>query len=77
MEIWRGIYETYCEKNLNIQPPDPSAHEYFRTNTIEEKYGMTKEQIEEFENFLSEIIIDAERRGFYAGMKITLRLISE
>lgn len=77
MEVWREIYEAYCERNLDIQPPYPSAHEYIRTNRLEEKYGMTKEQIEEFENFLSTTIIDAEKRGFYAGMKIALRLISE
>lgn len=38
---------------------------------------MTEKQIEEFENFISNIIIDAEKRGFYAGIKIALRLISE
>ncbi|MDE7362976.1 MAG: hypothetical protein K2N38_13700 [Oscillospiraceae bacterium] len=77
MEIWREIYEAYCERNLNIQPPYPSAKEYIKTKKIEKEYGMIEEQIEEFENFLSDITTDAEKRGFYAGMKIALRLISE
>lgn len=67
----------YCEGNLNIKPHDPSAHEYYKTSEIEKNYNMTEEQIEEFENFISNIIIDAEKRGFYAGIKIALRLISE
>lgn len=77
MEIWRNIYEQYCEGNLNIKPPEPSAHENYRVLDIEKKHNLTQKQIEEFENFLSEVIIDAEKRGFYAGMKIALRLISE
>ncbi len=77
MEIWRKIYEQYYEGSLNIKPPDPSAHEIYKSLEMEKKHDMTQEQIEEFEDYITDVIIDAEKRGFYAGMKIALRLISE
>lgn len=77
MEIWRNIYEQYCEGNLHIKPPEPSAHENYKALDMEKKHNMTQDQIEEFEDYISDVIIDAEKRGFYAGMKIALRLISE
>ncbi len=78
MTVWRTIYERYCEGDLDIKPPLQTVYSEIRLKAFEDDMGITGDMArEKFENKLSELCIDAEKRGFYAAVKIMLRLISE
>lgn len=78
MSVWRTIYERYCEGDLDIKPPLQSVYGETRLKKLESVIGVTdNKSIERLENEIAMMCIDSERRGFYAAMKIMLRLISE
>lgn len=77
MEIRQGIYNAYCEGLLDIEPELPSVFDENKLNRLKESLGITGDDLEHFDTVFSEFTIDAERRGFYAGLKIILRLLSE
>ncbi len=77
MEIRRQLYEAYCEGLLSVEPPLPSAFDEGRLHRLKESLGITGENEERFDNVFAAFTIDAEKRGFYAGLKVVLRLLSE
>lgn len=77
MHIWRKIYDDYCEGLLSIEPILPTANDEVRLKRLEEEFGVDPENKEKFENVFTELTVEAEMRGFYVGLKIALRLLSE
>ena len=72
------IYDRYCEGDLDIKPPLQSVFGEMRLKQLERDIGITGDKsIEKLENEIAMMCIDSERRGFYAAIKIMLRLISE
>lgn len=61
----------------DIEPELPSVFDENRLRTLKESLGITDDDLERFDAVFSEFTIDAERRGFYAGLKVILRLLSE
>ncbi len=78
MTVWRTIYERYCEGDLDIKPPLQTVYSELRLKTFEDDMGITGDMArEKFENMLSVLCIEGETRGFYAAVKIMVRMISE
>lgn len=77
MEIRRGIYEAYCEGLLSVEPEKPSVFDEGKIRRLKEKLGITGSDEERFDTVFAELTTDAEQRGFYAGLKVVLRLLSE
>lgn len=77
MSILEPIYNAYCEGEFTLQLLEPTPKENARLTELENKLGMTAQQIEELETIFYEIYINTERRGFYAGFKTAVRLIAE
>ena len=78
MSVWKMIYDRYCEGDLDIKPPLQSVFGEMRLKQLERDIGITGDKsIEKLENEIAMMCIDSERRGFYAAIKIMLRLISE
>lgn len=77
MEIRRQLYEAYCEGILSVEPPPEAANNERKLKSLKEKIGVSGKDGEHFDNVLAELLIDAERNAFYAGVKIILRLLSE
>ncbi len=78
MQVWKIIYDRYCEGDFDIKPPLQSVHSEIRLKRLEENIGVVGEKPrEKLEDEITKMCIDSERRGFYAALKIMLRLISE
>ena len=78
MSVWKMIYDRYCEGDLDIKPPLQSVFGEMRLKQLERDIGVTEgKSLEKLENEIAMMCIDSERRGFYAAIKIMLRLISE
>ena len=72
------IYDRYCEGDLDIKPPLQSVYGEMRLKRLESDIGIIDDKsIEKLENEIAMMCIDSEKRGFYAAVKIMLRLISE
>lgn len=61
----------------DIEPELPSVFDENKLRSLKESLGITDDDLERFDAVFSEFTIDAERRGFYAGLKVILRLLSE
>ena len=78
MSVWKMIYDRYCEGDLDIKPPLQSVYGEMRLKRLESDIGIIDDKsIEKLENEIAMMCIDSEKRGFYAAVKIMLRLISE
>lgn len=78
MSVWSTIYDRYCEGDLDIKPPLQSVYGEMRLKRLESDIGVIDDKSrEKLENEIAMMCIDSEKRGFYAAMKIMLRLISE
>ena len=77
MGILEVIYNAYCEGGLTVKIPEHSASDNIKITSIERMFDMSPQQIEEFERRFLEIYDDAQKRGFYAGFRIAMRVISE
>lgn len=76
--VWETIYNCYCEGNLEIKPPLQSVYSEMRLKKLENDIGVTDGKLrDKLEYEITKLCIDSERRGFYAAIKIMLRLISE
>lgn len=77
MGILEVIYNAYCEGDLTVKIPEHSASDNIKITSIERMFDMSPQQIEEFECRFLEIYDDAQKRGFYAGFRTAMRVISE
>ncbi len=78
MTVWSMIYNRYCEGDLEIKKHLHSVFNDMRLRRLENEIGVCGGKAhEKLENEVANMCIDAERRGFYAAVKIMLRLISE
>lgn len=77
MGILEVIYNAYCEGNFTVKLPEHSASDNIKITTIEDMFDMSPQQIEEFESRFLEIYDDAQKRGFYAGFRTAMRVLSE
>lgn len=76
MEIWECLYGAFSEGQLFLSPfasqrTRHNVEDYLKT------LNPTPEQNERIQQLLNEFCYDVERRGFFTGMKIALRLYSE
>ena len=78
MSVWKMIYDRYCEGDLDIKPPLQSVFGEMRLKRLESDIGIIDDKsIEKLKNEIAMMCIDSEKRGFYAAVKIMVRLISE
>lgn len=77
MCILDPIYNAYCEGKFTLYMPEPTLTDNARLTELENKLGLSAQQIEELESVFYEIYTDTEKRGFYAGFKLALRLVAE
>lgn len=77
MSILDQLCDDYLDGKLSLKPPTPDDLEEYRLNDIEEKLGMTTEQINDFEKVFFEMRTDDERRFFAAGFKTALYILPE
>ena len=76
MEVWESILAAYNEGQLFLSPLMSQGSRY-KLKAFFETFDPTPEQMTRFEQLLNTYCIDVENHGFHAGMKITLRLLSE
>lgn len=77
MEIRRQLYEAYCEGLLSVEPPPETVYNERKLHSFKEKLGISGRDGEHFDNVFADLLTDAERNAFYAGVKVILRLLSE
>ena len=77
MSILEQLCDNYLEGKLSLKPPTPSDLGEYRLCEIEEKLGMTEEQIGDFEKIFFEMRTDDERLFFAAGFKTALYILLE
>lgn len=77
MSILDQLCDDFLEGKLSLKPPTPDDLEEYRLGEIEEKLGMTTEQINDFEKVFFEMRTDDERLFFAAGFKTALYILFE
>lgn len=77
MSILDRLCDDYLEGKLSLKPPTPDDLEEYRLNEIEEKLGLTTEQVNDFEKVFFEMRTDDERLFFAAGFKTALYILLE
>lgn len=77
MGILEVIYNAYCNGDFTVKLPEHTASDNIKITHIEDMFEMTPQQIEEFERRFLEINDDAQKRGFYAGFRTAMRVLSE
>ncbi len=77
MGILEVIYNAYCEGEFTVKLPEHTASDNIKITSIEKMFDMSPPHIEEFESRFLELSGDAQRRGFYAGFRTAVRVITE
>ena len=77
MEIWRGLYDAYCEKWFSVEPPTKNLYDEKELEELEKAAGITDENREKFESLFFNFCILYEMSGFHAGFKIALEMMCE
>ena len=77
MSILDQLCDDFLEGKLSLKPPTPDDLEEHRLGEIEEKLGMTTEQVNDFEKVFFEMRTDDERLFFAAGFKSALYILFE
>ena len=77
MSILDQLCDDFIDGKLSLKPPTADELQEYRLGEIEEKFGITEEQVNEFERIFFEMRTDDERLFFAAGFKTAMYIFFE
>lgn len=78
MSIIYKIFEDYLERNFRVTPDlSEERKRGKKMSKLEESFALSKEQKEEFEQFMFETCCDYQQSAFFDGFKVAVDLMFE